>query len=118
MFFGQKICSSPPINMHTKTPREDKYPEQQDRTALCTITMNNIGHNFDQKSHYHGSQIIKFIITIIVSKKDIHHRLIQLLGRVVIIVFVPSPIPKMGGKASEMYFLSQMFLQKPSWADF
>ena len=64
--------------------------------------------------------VISFIITIIVTKRQryIHHRLIQLLGRVVIIVFVPSPIPKMGGKASEMYFLSQMFLQKPRWADF
>lgn len=49
-------------------------------------------------------KVILFIITIIVTKRQryIHHRLIQLLGCVVIVVLMSSPVAKMGGKASEM----------------
>ena len=51
--------------------------------------------------------VISFIITIIVTKRQryIHHRLIQLLGCVVIVVLMSSPVAKMGGKASEMKFI-------------
>ena len=54
--------------------------------------------------------VISFIITTIVTKRQryIHHRLIQLLGCVVVIVLMSSPVAKMGGKASETNILKKL----------